>query len=49
VRRTREAVRELERLRQRLAEAERDAASLRDDLQRLKVLELELEQRQRPR
>ena len=45
--RRRDAIREVERLRQRLMDAERDAASLRDDLQRLKALELELEQRQR--
>jgi len=43
------AGRELTRLRLRLAEAEREAASLREDLDRLKALELELDRLRRPR
>ena len=49
LRRRRDTGREAERLRQRLADAQREAAGLRADLDRLKSLELELERRGRRR
>jgi tetratricopeptide (TPR) repeat protein len=45
LRRSRDAGREAERLRQRLTDVQREVTGLREDLDRLKALELELERR----